>query len=56
MIVPPALPDDSRLEMIDQSPETSTQLAPRLVLSARLKSSVMVAMTPPDQAVMQPAE
>jgi hypothetical protein len=42
MIVPPALPELSWLEMIDQSPDTSTQLAPRLVLSDRLKSSVKV--------------
>src|SRR5881397_922271 len=42
MIVPPAAPGLSWLEAIDQSPLTSTQLAPRLVLSARLKSSVKV--------------
>jgi hypothetical protein len=48
MIVPPAMPELSWLETIDQSPLTSTQLAPRLVLSARLKSSVkVVTSTPP---------
>src|SRR5690349_23886627 len=48
MIVPPADPDESWLETIDQSPETSTQLAPRLLESARLKSSVKDVMpTPP---------
>src|SRR5438128_4502585 len=40
MIVPPAAPGESWLATIDQSPDTSTQFAPRFVLSARLKSSL----------------
>src|SRR3954469_18816958 len=51
MIVPPAAPGDSWLETIDQSPDTSTQSTPRLVLSARLKSSLKVVTTPPCQGL-----
>src|ERR1041385_5219274 len=43
MAVPPADPDESWLEMIDQSPLTSTHPAPRLLESARLKSSLKLA-------------
>src|ERR1044072_7606072 len=43
MTVPPADPDESWLEMIDQSPLTSTHPAPRLLESARLKSSLKLA-------------
>src|SRR4051794_41932196 len=39
MTVPPAFPDESRLEMIDQSPLTSTHPAPRSVESGRLEAS-----------------
>src|SRR5689334_12835273 len=42
MTVPPAFPDESWLETMDQSPDTSTQLAPKLVESDLLKSSVKV--------------
>src|SRR5207253_10959806 len=52
MIVPPAAPGLSWLETMDQSPLTSTQLAPRSVESARLKLSLKLVTTGhlPDQA------